>query len=356
MLYFIVTTTKCNLKCRYCGNDPRFIPEPLTPSYDIETLKKFLSGDEKLIVCFYGGEPLLNIEFIEEVMDEIEAFKWVVQTNGLHLNKLKPKYLRRFDTILVSIDGREEITDYYRGRGVYRRVLENCKLIRERGFKGDLIARMVISGKSDVYTDVRHLAEMELFDHVHWQIDAMYDYPPYSRYSNFDKWIEENYNPGIDKLIEYWITELQCGKLVPFQGIMKRILYERNCKIPCGAGIDSFTIATSGKIYACPIAQGQEDFYLGKIEDTTPDKLPGKIVIGEPCTSCSYYPICGGRCLYANRTKLWGEEGYRKVCKTVIHTIRMLLKDKHRILEMPWKVIEEKLRYPYYNNTTEIIP
>lgn len=67
---------------------------------------------------------------------------------------------------------------------------------------------MAVSEKTDIYKDVKHLIELKnsQFNHVHWQLDVLWDLPPYQRYKNFDKWAKE-YNEGITKLIKYWIKK-----------------------------------------------------------------------------------------------------------------------------------------------------
>ena len=59
----------------------------------------------------------------------------MIQTNGLLLDRLEPEYVNRFHTILVSLDGDEELTDYYRGKGTFRKVIDNVKLDREERFQ-----------------------------------------------------------------------------------------------------------------------------------------------------------------------------------------------------------------------------
>ena len=61
----------------------------------------------------------------------------MIQTNGLLLDKLEPKYVNRFHTILVSIDGEEALTDYYRGKGTFRKVINNLKQSSETAFEGN---------------------------------------------------------------------------------------------------------------------------------------------------------------------------------------------------------------------------
>ncbi|MEM2792951.1 MAG: radical SAM protein, partial [Candidatus Bathyarchaeia archaeon] len=82
MLYIVFTTGCCNLKCSYCGGS---FPKHLVPwevKYRVERLVDFLSQDSSPVVAFYGGEPLLNWQFIVKLMDRLDAI-YIIQTNGL---------------------------------------------------------------------------------------------------------------------------------------------------------------------------------------------------------------------------------------------------------------------------------
>jgi putative peptide-modifying radical SAM enzyme len=184
--------------------------------YDVRLLKKFCEKDPELVLIFYGGEPLLSVDKMKEIIDSVQAKHFVVQTNGLHLNRLEPEYVNRLSTIFVSIDGDEELTDYYRGRGVYRRIIENLKLIRRNGFEGEIIARMTIMEETDVEKQVIWLLGNpdHSFSSVHWQLDAGFwknDFPK----RPFAKWIEESYNPGIRRLVNFWVETMgNLGKVL----------------------------------------------------------------------------------------------------------------------------------------------
>ena len=72
MLLFITLTQRCQLNCLYCGNGTNKDIEELAVqvpevNYDINLIKKFQKV-KKLIVCFYGGEPLYRINLIEEII------------------------------------------------------------------------------------------------------------------------------------------------------------------------------------------------------------------------------------------------------------------------------------------------
>ncbi|MHA1667512.1 MAG: TIGR04084 family radical SAM/SPASM domain-containing protein [Candidatus Heimdallarchaeaceae archaeon] len=361
MNWFIITSTACNLKCKYCLNEPHPLL-PIYPSWKIEQLKKFLEQDIEPSIAFYGGEPLLNLSIMTRIMDEIVAKHYTIQTNGLLLHKIPTKYLNKFSTILVSIDGNKVITDFYRGEGVFDKIKENIKNIRQRGFKGDLIARMAVSEKANIFEDVTFLLNStELtFNHVHWQLDVEWDEGMETRWENFPEWVER-YNQGITKLVDYWLKEMKKGKvqgIVPFLGIFRHILFNTKTSLPCQAGLTSFGIRTDGKLMFCPLPPEYEMSVVGDMKNSNLEELKNCLPVAEPCPSCEYFDLCGGRCLFANLYKLWGEEGFNLVCKTVKHLIDELRKIKpqvNRLIEE--KIIQkEEFLYPTYNNTTEIIP
>ncbi len=356
MLYIIFLTGVCNLRCRYCGGT---IPEEVMPheiNYKLENLRNFISKDADATVAFYGGEPLLRIDLMKKMMNTLPAKRFVVQTNGFFLHKIPKEYLNRLDAILVSIDGTREVTDFYRGRGVYDIVMDRVKKIRP-SYRGDLIARMTVSEQTDIYRDVKHLLSLP-FDHVHWQLNVVW--APEDSWNDFNKWIRESYNPGISQLAERWIERIKRGKIegiVPFLGVIKRMHVEEY-GAPCGAGRDAFAITTDGRILACPIGGEFKWNELGDIWSVEPDDLKNSVDVDEPCKSCEYFKICGGRCLFANKERLWGEEGFKKICGTVKHLIKEMKKANKIIEELVAGGMYrlEDFFYPEFNNTTEIIP
>lgn len=316
------------------------MPEKI--EYDIEELADFIGRDREAIVAFYGGEPLLETDKIKEMIDILSAKRFVIQTNGFFIEKMG-NYIHKIDAFLLSIDGRKEVTDFYRGSGCYDKVMNSLHFLNKNGYKGEVIARMAVSFKTDIYEDVMHL--LKFFPEVHWQLDVIWS--NLWNLKEFRKWKETNYKPGIKKLIEWWIEGIKNGeiaRIVPFMGIMTRILHGGG-GLPCEAGFKSFTISTDGRIMACPIAPDFDWNILGNF------KKFSKIFIGEDCRNCEVHSICGGRCLFFYKERLWGEEGFKEVCDATKFLINEL--EKYKKVCMPLK---NKFNYPEYNNTTEIIP
>jgi len=313
--------------------------DPVDFSVDIKKLKEFISKDENATIIFYGGEPLLKIGKIKEIIDAIDV-PFRMQTNGKLLNELPIEYLNKIDKILVSIDGDCERTDYNRGEGTYDLVVKNLQDARSRGYKGEIIARMTISPEfPDLYSQAIYLLDNEdfKFDSVHWQIDAGFYEHDFDK-KKFTKFVKE-YNKNVSKLIDYWVGEMSKGKflkLYPFLDIVYDLLLERETKLRCGAGHSGYAITTSGKVVACPIMNCIKEFEAGNL-DFHFENL-GKFEVSGECLKCDYLKLCGGRCLYWNKTILWPVEGNKLICDTIKHLIDEL---RERIPEIK-KLIEQR--------------
>src|SRR3990170_5278030 len=345
MFFHVVMTTECNLQCRYCfGETLEDFDEgfsgfevdyalPKKANYDWRQLADFCSRDPDCVLTFYGGEPLLCTDEIRQVMDMVKPKHFMIQTNGLLLDRLEPEYVNRFHTILVSVDGEEALTDHYRGTGTFRKVIENLKLIMENGFKGELIARMTVMEQTDIYKQVTWLLDNPDFSFfsVHWQLNAGFWGNAHAR-RDFKRWSEQSYIPGVARLARFWVDQMEEKRAVPrfypFLGVANSLLTgEETCLLRCGGGWINYAIQTDGYIIPCPTMWGMKDYYLGHVRDANPLKLNKLFVNEKPCSHCSILGICGGRCLYTNITKRWSDEAYSKVCFTVAQLIKAMQRD-----------------------------
>ncbi|MFH1711562.1 MAG: radical SAM protein [Nanoarchaeota archaeon] len=368
MHYHLILTETCNSKCRYCyekslkefdnelGKKFKFdFSTPESSEINIKKLRNFLSKDKNPVLIFYGGEPLLEIEKIEKIIDSLKdrGIKFRMQTNGKLLDKINPLYLNSIGKLLVSLDGDKERTDYNKGEGTYDLVMNNLEKIRQNRFQGEIIARMTISefpdtkeiftnsdfrgaqksdnkNFSDIYNQVLHLIN-EGFTSIHWQLDAGFFKFDYDE-KKFSKFVQE-YNKQISKLIDFWIKDMKKNhrvlKIYPFLGIMHDIIHDNKTKLRCGAGYEGYAIDTRGKIITCPTMSCITDFEAGDL-DCEPKELK-KFEISE-CKDCDYLDLCGGRCLYWRKANLWPESGNKLICKTIKHLIDKL-KSKHPVVQ-----------------------
>jgi uncharacterized protein len=376
MFFHVILTSDCNLQCKYCfgeslddfdedfGEDIEVdydLPRKL--SYDLGLLDKFCRQDPDCVLTFYGGEPLLAADKLRQIMDKVKPKHYMIQTNGLLLDKLEPKYVNQFHTILVSIDGEEALTDHYRGEGTFRKVINNLKLIKQNGFAGELIARVTVMEQTDIQKQVKWLLNNNefSFSSIHWQLNAGFWGNDYQR-RNFEEWTKTSYIPGVKQLAHFWVDQMEKNgavlKLYPLLGVANSLLHnEKNCLMRCGGGWINYAIQTDGYIIPCPTMWGMKKYYLGHISDTNPLKLKQLFVSQNPCVKCPLLSMCGGRCLYTNITKRWSDDAYSKVCDTVEQLIEAVKAEVPRINQL---IKDEKLKLEDFDylkyNGCEIIP
>ena len=362
------------MQCRYCfgealedfdedfGQFNLDYSVPKKANYDWKLLANFCQKDADCVVTFYGGEPLLCADEIRRVMDTVRPKHFMIQTNGLLFDRLDSEYVNRFHTVLVSVDGEAALTDSYRGKGTFRKVIDNLKVIRANGFKGELIARMTVMEQTDIYRQVTWLLDNDDFNFssVHWQLNAGFWGNDYVR-RDFKGWSETSYIPGLARLARFWVDEMEAKgvvhRLYPFLGIADSLLFnEKPCLLRCGGGWVNYAIQTDGYIIPCPTMWGMKDYYLGHVGTADPLKLR-KLFVSEPCRDCSILDVCGGRCLYANITRRWSKEAYEEVCNTVNVLVSAIEAELPRIrgLMDEGEVSRQDFEFLKYNGC-EIIP
>jgi putative peptide-modifying radical SAM enzyme len=307
---------------------------PVELDVDLNVLYNFLKKDPSPTLTFYGGEPLLRTDLIERIVREAPVQRFMMQTNGILLDRLPPEIVNRFITILVSLDGRKELTDANRGAGVYDRVLANIRKIRAEGYTGELIARMTVTERTDIVGAVHHLASNPdySFSSIHWQLDANFTGDFSLR--RFQGWARDCYNPGIRMLVDDWVnhmeTEGEVLRWYPFLDPMEDLLYERESRLRCGSGYANYSIMTDGNIGPCPVMIGMSQYYVGHISRSHPLELDPVLIRGE-CSDCRIRAFCGGRCLYSNITQPWGAAGRSLVCGTVENLRDVLIRALPRV-------------------------
>ena len=100
--HVFVRFCKCNLKCDFCDTDFEI---KNTKSYSTEELYNVLKLQDANVISFTGGEPLLDIDFLEEFLknykDKLNK-KIYLETNGTLYDELN-KIIDYVDIVAMDI-------------------------------------------------------------------------------------------------------------------------------------------------------------------------------------------------------------------------------------------------------------
>ena len=309
----------CNLECEYCFaskgdyNSGRSMMTKDVALKAVDYLVENCGHRKNIEIDFFGGEPLMNMDTVKEVVyygKEVEQknnknFHFTITTNGILLNDNNIDFINEYmDNIVISIDGRKEVHDSIRydraGQGSYDRILPLAKkLISKRKGKSYFIRGTYTSRNLDFSKDVMHLAELGFKEISVEPVVGTGD----------ELFIEDKDIPKILDEYEILATKhlqyLNEGKDIRFYHF-NLDLYEGPCVYKrisaCGAGFEYFAVSPEGHLYPCHQFVGQNEFIMGdvfsgvqntKIRD---EFRSNNILVKEKCRDCWAKLFCSGGC------------------------------------------------------------
>ena len=149
-------TGLCNLKCKYCcygdfyeGFDSNrynmsFEKVRLLIDYlvDLWESGRFCLSSDDFYVSFYGGEPLLNMDLIKEVISyskskisQCRNVRFSMTTNGILIDKYLDYIVKNDILLLVSLDGDRQGNSFRltsEGKCMYDRICNNLEILQEK--------------------------------------------------------------------------------------------------------------------------------------------------------------------------------------------------------------------------------
>lgn len=148
-------TDRCNLRCKYCGYGELYnnYDERKTTDFEIEQAKLFIDyyfskcksnnfQNDNLSFGFYGGEPLLNFDFVKELIYYIEkkyprdnSYEYYMTTNGVLLDRYIDFIVEKNFNLLISLDGDKYASSYrvdFANNPVFEKVVHNVETLREK--------------------------------------------------------------------------------------------------------------------------------------------------------------------------------------------------------------------------------
>lgn len=305
-------TDACNLRCKYCayadlyeGYDER--KNMKLPFHKARLILDYLHAlwkenrvegvIEPFTIGFYGGEPLLNVPFIKQVMEYAESIEssgkkiyYSMTTNAVLLDKYMDFLAEKEVRLLISLDGDEEGQGYRvdtTGKNLFFKVFNNIKLLQQK--HPEYFERLVR------FNSVLH-SKNSVESTLHFIKEAFGKTPSISPLSTFgirkDK-IEEfnqtyrNYNESVQQAInceslknELFIMNPETGTLLNhlyFRSgnvffnynnlIMKRTSFAKPVTGTCTPFARKMFVTVKGRILPCE--RINHEFSFGQITDTS---------------------------------------------------------------------------------------
>lgn len=319
---YLLVTDSCNLACSYCfiknnmPTDHRFTQ--MTPNCAAQAILFFsrqlaLSGVQKPLVIFYGGEPLLNMPALTAAIETIEKFKnngvlphairTAIVTNGTLITPEKARFLKSHNvSVSVSIDGPEMLTASLRLQGknmLYHEILKGFEILKNEG---------VELGISCTLGD----ASIEQFDAILEWVSAqkvtsvgfniVRPIPPFTVSPEYPNKVADALIRGYESLSTQGIHEDRMGRKVKAFAEGKPYPYD------CAGCGNQIVVTPQGKVGPCAGFLGTGKYFITDINDATFDHRTDSIyklwsnrspLVTKECLTCPAIAVCGGGCPYS---------------------------------------------------------
>lgn len=276
----------CNLRCEYCFakkgdfGGKREIMSPETAKKAVDFLIANSGNRENLEMDFFGGEPLMAWDTVVSTVEYARSiekqhgknFRFTLTTNGVLLDDEKIDYINReMSNVVLSLDGRREVTDRIRttlnGKSVFDLIVPKFqKLVEKRGKNKDYYVRATFTKYNlDFANDVLALRDLG-FEQLSAEPVATDPKMPYAILESDLPTVFAEY----DRLCKI-MAERTENKFNFFHFMID--LDQGPCAVKrlrgCGCGNDYVAVTPNGDIYPCHQFVGIENWKMGSLIDGT---------------------------------------------------------------------------------------
>ena len=275
----------CNLNCSYCfASQGKYQGDRALMSFEVgKQAFDFLianSGTRRnLEVDFFGGEPLMNLDVVKQLVAYARSiekqhnknFRFTLTTNGILLDDETIDFLNaEMSNVVLSLDGRKEVNDHFRrdyaGNGSYEKIVPKFqRLVEKRGGKGYYVRGTFTHNNVDFTNDIFHMADLG-FTELSMEPVVCPPSDPYALTDEDLPVICEQY----EILAKEMIKRKKEGRPFTFYHYMLDLkngpcIYKRITG--CGSGTEYMAVTPWGELFPCHQFVGDEKYSLGNIFD-----------------------------------------------------------------------------------------
>ena len=310
----------CNLNCSYCfASQGKYKGDRALMSFEVgkrafDFLIEHSQGRRNLEVDFFGGEPLMNLDVVKQLVEYARSiekqhnknFRFTLTTNGVLLNDEINEFLNKeMSNVVLSLDGRKEVHDHFRkdysGRGSYDLILPKFKrLVESRGGKDYYVRGTFTHNNIDFTKDILHMADLG-FTELSMEPVVCPPNDPYALTKEDLPILKEQY----EILAKEMLKRDSQGKGFTFYHYMLDLengpcIYKRITG--CGSGTEYMAVTPWGELYPCHQFVGDQAFSIGNVFDgilhpEVQDKFRSCNAYSRPeCKDCWAKMYCSGGC------------------------------------------------------------
>lgn len=310
----------CNLNCSYCfAAQGKYQGERALMSFEVgKQAFDFLianSGNRiNLEVDFFGGEPLMNLDVIKQLVAYARTqepihnkkFRFTLTTNGVLVDDNVIDFANKeMHNVVLSLDGRKKVHDNlrkdYSGNGSYDKIVPKFReFVKRRAGKNYYMRGTFTHNNVDFTEDIFHMLDLgfkELsMEPVVCSPDDPYalteeDLPKlFEQYEILAKEMIKRKKAGNGFTFYHYMLDLTAGPC-----IYKRIS-------GCGSGTEYMAVTPWGDLYPCHQFVGEEQYKMGDVWHGVTDnavrdefKLCNAYARAE-CKDCWAKLYCSGGC------------------------------------------------------------
>lgn len=336
----VLPTYKCNFNCSYCFEGKKY--NSIMSEKVINQLIQFIKAKtniKDLSFLWFGGEPLLALDIIRNILKKIESeinlpiISHGIITNGYFINEQICSFLKDYEIsyIQVTLDGIKTTHDKirklkYSNKETYDKIISNIWLLLEKCPFVKIKIRINVSQNNFCeYWDLKKEL-INLF-----KSDAIEIYPGFIF----------NYNSSGTKLIA---PSLERKDMVEFYLKSDDKLFPSFPERKCAAtDKNGFVIGPDGEIYKCLKDLNNPTKIIGYLNGKKGNENLEKLYAStscfkdKKCLDCFFLPICSGGCC---------NERIKNMCQNAELDLCTLYKDS---------VFLQKCLEKYYINRKQIL-
>jgi uncharacterized protein len=302
----LMPTLACNLACSYCfqKDHPAFTrmslaTEEATMRWVIDRLDA--SGCKKLLVHFFGGEPLTRKDallrtaeaFSKALRERGGQFAWEMTTNGVGLTADFAARLGSFGegALKVTLDGDRETHDAVRvfrnGKGTFEEILANALAIA----RSCPNVKLRIGGnfRPEQAASYERLLDRLEREGLAGRLDRLRFKPVVDTDSTCTSCA------SVDAENDTTLRLADSARRRGLAPARERLTPSGPCELHWK---NAFVIDPEGRLYKCPAVAGRPELAVGSVESQAVKTAP--LIEARPweqCGACPFLPVCMGGCL-----------------------------------------------------------